>query len=542
MRERTEPILQPGRDAPAEEQGGSSLRSASTIPSSAAGAVEEVAWSGRILAGRYELGAVLGRGGMGVVYEARHIALGRSVALKVLRRDLARSSEAVARFHREARAAASIRSPHVVEVFDFGFTEEGDAYIAMERLHGVDLRRLVQTEGPLDPARAVAIARQIARGLASAHAQGIVHRDLKSENVIVSDRDAVAVVKILDFGISKIAEFDEGGSPLTSEGVVMGTPHYMAPELLRGADLADARADLYALGCVLYELLTGTLPFSGRTAMEVAYKHVHEPVEPPSARRPDLGSTFDSLARAALEKDVTKRIPSAERFLLALDALVLGPPPSASSSAERSSPATPPSPPPPSAQPPLPEAAPAKLETKLTHSSGADLLPAKASFMPTRGGPRRALLIAATVAAIGAGALALAPWGSRGSSSVDNPVSVDAAPSLRATTSDVVEAIVPPAQPPLDASVAVRAEADRDVVIRGDSPGDVVDRLRGESTAPARSERTIVTPPNLEAPEPASTRRPPSGDAGTVTGLMLPEGPPRGPDDGLKHSPYGSNR
>jgi serine/threonine-protein kinase len=326
MSDRTQPLSAEAVADRTDDLSGASR--ARTLPAHGdnGGAVnEDEALVGRIIAGRYQLESVLGRGGMGVVYTARHIAINRTIAVKVLRRDLARSGDAVARFHREARAAASIGSPYIVDVFDFGFTDEGDAYIAMERLDGIDLRRLVKDNGALAPSRALQICRQIAKGLSAAHARGIVHRDLKSENVFVCPREGGEHVKLLDFGISKVAELDDGRGPLTSEGVVMGTPHYMAPELLHGAMAADQRADIYALGCVLYEMLTNTVPFSGRTAMEVAYKHVHEPVEPPSSRRAGLAPALDKLVLHALAKNPDERIRDADAFLSEMDALERAP-------------------------------------------------------------------------------------------------------------------------------------------------------------------------------------------------------------------------
>ena len=219
---------------------------------------------GRILAGRYAIERVIGRGGMGIVYEARHVTVGRRVAVKVLRPDLARNAEATMRFQREAQVAGSIGHEHIVEVFDFGYSDEGDAYIAMELLEGTDLGALVRESGPLPVGRALEVARQVASALGAAHEKGIVHRDLKSENVFVVAREGRDFVKVVDFGISKVLEADEN-QPITHEGTLLGTPHYMAPEQSTSGADTDARADLYALGCILFEMLTGKLPFTGKT-------------------------------------------------------------------------------------------------------------------------------------------------------------------------------------------------------------------------------------------------------------------------------------
>lgn len=276
---------------------------------------------GRVLGGRYELRRLLGRGGMGLVYEALHITVGRSVAIKLLRHDLARSREAVNRFMREARAAAAIGNEHIVEVFDFSYTEEGEAFIVMELLEGENLGARIRREGPLPLSQAIAIAKQVAQALDVAHAKGIIHRDLKSENVFLVSRNGGDFVKLLDFGISKVLEGDEGRGTLTREGVLMGTPHYMAPELVQGDVQLDRRVDVYALGCLLYEMITGRVPFTGKHVVEVLYKHVHESPEPPSRLRSDVPSALESVVLRALEKDRERRFATAAEVLEALTAL-----------------------------------------------------------------------------------------------------------------------------------------------------------------------------------------------------------------------------
>jgi serine/threonine protein kinase len=277
---------------------------------------------GRVLGGRYAVESVVARGGMGIVYRARHLAVGRLVAVKILRADLARNTEALARFHREAQAAAAIGHPHIIEVIDFGHSPEGDAYLVMELIDGIDLAGLLRREGRLPVARALGIARQVADALGAAHAKGIVHRDLKSENVMVLSRDAGDYAKVLDFGISKVLEDDQGRAPITRDGVVLGTPQYMAPEQGSDGALVDHRADLYALGCILFELLTGALPYEGKTPMEVMYKHNHAPIPRPSSRRAEvrLPSAVDALVVRLLAKSRDDRYPDARAVVDALDA------------------------------------------------------------------------------------------------------------------------------------------------------------------------------------------------------------------------------
>jgi serine/threonine protein kinase len=277
---------------------------------------------GRVLGGRYAVESVVARGGMGIVYRARHLAVGRPVAVKILRADLARNTEALARFHREAKAAAAIGHPHIIEVIDFGHSPEGDAYLVMELIEGIDLAGLLRRETRLPVARALEIARQVADALGAAHAKGIVHRDLKSENVMVISRDEGDYAKVLDFGISKMLEDDQGRAPITRDGVVLGTPQYMAPEQGSDGGLVDHRADLYALGCILFELLTGALPYDGKTPMEVMYKHNHAAIPKPSSRLTDvrIPSAVDVIVTRLLAKSRDDRYPDARAVIEALDA------------------------------------------------------------------------------------------------------------------------------------------------------------------------------------------------------------------------------
>ncbi len=277
---------------------------------------------GRVLGGRYAIESVVARGGMGIIYRARHLAVGRPVAVKILRADLARNTEALARFHREAQAAAAIGHPHIIEVIDFGHSPEGDAYLVMELIDGTDLAGLLRREGRLPVARALAIVRQVADALGAAHAKGIVHRDLKCENVMVLARGEEDYAKVLDFGISKVLEDDQGRAPITRDGVVLGTPQYMAPEQGSDGALVDHRADLYALGCIFFELLTGTLPYEGKTPMEVMYKHNHAAIPVPSSRvtQHRVPSAIDAIVVRLLAKSRDDRFPDARAVVDALDA------------------------------------------------------------------------------------------------------------------------------------------------------------------------------------------------------------------------------
>jgi len=232
---------------------------------------------GRVIEGRFRVVACIGQGGMGAVYEAEHIALGKRVAVKVLRADLGSNAELVHRFRREAMVVSRLTDPHTVTVFDYGVAD-GLAYIVMEYLRGQDLAQVITDAGRLPPARAIAIAQQVCSSLTEAHEVGLVHRDLKPENLFIA-RAASGEdhVKVLDFGLAKLVggvlERDDPAAFSTQPGRLVGTPYFIAPEQVRGLTV-DARADLYALGALLYRMLTGEYPHRGRTPVEVMESHL----------------------------------------------------------------------------------------------------------------------------------------------------------------------------------------------------------------------------------------------------------------------------
>jgi serine/threonine protein kinase len=263
---------------------------------------------GAVVDDRYEVLAVIGEGGMGRVYRARHRRLGRSFALKALRADLARDSALTERFIQEARAAAAVTHPNVVQINDFGTLSTGQPYFVMELLEGRTLTRILREEGPLAPGRSVAIARQIAEALAAAHATGVIHRDLKPDNIIlIRPSGAHTTVKVLDFGLAKVA----ASSRLTRPGVVFGTPHYMSPEQAAGESF-DHRVDIYALGIVMFEMVTGRVPFEADTYMGVLSKHMYAaPPKPNEYHAPAGGlSGFEEIIEGCLAKAPSERWPS----------------------------------------------------------------------------------------------------------------------------------------------------------------------------------------------------------------------------------------
>jgi len=230
---------------------------------------------GRTVGERYRILGRIGEGGMGTVYLCEHIALGKRMAVKVLRPEFSRDEELLRRFQHEARAASQIGQENIIDVFDFGHTAEGSAYFVMEALEGESLGRILTREGPMSLQRALPILMQICRALGAAHQRGIVHRDLKPENVFVVRReDGADFVKVLDFGISKSALASEA-KRLTRAGSIIGTPEYMSPEQA-AATSVDHRSDIYGFGVVAYEMLTGRLPFQGETPLATLLKHQSE--------------------------------------------------------------------------------------------------------------------------------------------------------------------------------------------------------------------------------------------------------------------------
>jgi tRNA A-37 threonylcarbamoyl transferase component Bud32 len=269
------------------------------------------------LGDRYELGEVLGRGGMATVYRATDTVLDRSVAVKLLAARYAGDERFVERFRREAQASARLNHPNIVSVFDTG-DQDGSHYIVMEVVEGQTLAEVMRREERLSPERSARIAGDIALALQAAHREGIVHRDVKPGNIMITREGEV---KVMDFGIARAAEEDQ----LTQTGVVLGTAAYLSPEQSRG-DPVDARSDVYSLGCVLREMLTGAPPFTGDTPVAIAYKHVHQRPEPPSADDPRVPPELDAVVMRALEKDPARRHPSAEAFRTALGQAAAGVP------------------------------------------------------------------------------------------------------------------------------------------------------------------------------------------------------------------------
>ncbi len=283
---------------------------------------------GRTLPGGYRVTHLVGVGGMGRVYCAEQVALGRTVAVKVVHPSLADEELTAARFLNEARTASRLSHPHSVAIFDFGRTDDGRPYIVMEYLRGRDLAHIAQDEGVLPLGRVVDVLRQTLAALEEAHALGIVHRDLKPDNIVLEPlRSGLDFVKVVDFGLAKILEGDaplESKGALTRPGLVCGTPEYMSPEQSRG-DALDGRSDLYSVGVILFELLSGRVPFVADTATKTLLMHLTEPPPDPRDVAPDraIPAPFAEVALRALAKSCDERFQGAREFADALDAALL---------------------------------------------------------------------------------------------------------------------------------------------------------------------------------------------------------------------------
>jgi serine/threonine-protein kinase len=272
---------------------------------------------GKLISGKYRILRLIGDGGMGSVYEAQHEVLGSRVALKFLHPEIARQRGLKERFLQEARVSATVESPHICRVSDVDTSEDG-AYLVMELLPGEPLQALLDRETRLESRRAVDLAIQMLTGLWAAHQQGVVHRDLKPDNVFVLPNAHGVHVKLLDFGIAKLRHTEEYKMVLTRPGAVMGTPEYMAPEQAFSADLVDQRSDLYSVGVILFEMLAGSRPVEGNNAQFIAEQIVTGKVKRLDTLRPELPAQLVAIVRRAIEGNPDLRFANAAEFMDAL--------------------------------------------------------------------------------------------------------------------------------------------------------------------------------------------------------------------------------
>jgi eukaryotic-like serine/threonine-protein kinase len=321
------PLIEGARFCPACGKATAPTESAAPWP---AAAMPDLA--GKEIAGRYRILKKLGEGGMGAVYRAEQISLKRAVAVKLLKPELGSHQTILQRFNAEAHAVAKLSHPNTVNIYDFGQDTDGSLFIAMEFIEGRSLREAIQQEGPFSPARALAIALQVAASLSDAHAHSIVHRDLKPDNVMLQDRGKHKdVVRVLDFGIAKLRDDNRATqAAMTQAGDMLGTPQYMAPEQIRG-EAIDGRTDVYALGCMIYEMVTARLPYEAPTIMAMLSKHLLETPVPPTQRRPELAlpPAIDQLVLSAMAKNPDERPATMDQLselMTALQATLPGDP------------------------------------------------------------------------------------------------------------------------------------------------------------------------------------------------------------------------
>jgi eukaryotic-like serine/threonine-protein kinase len=416
---------------------------------------------GTVIDKRYRVLRTLGEGGMGTVYEVEHVTLERRFAIKALRRDLGRHEDLSARFIQEAKAAAAISHPNVVQIADFGHLPTGEAYFVMELLGGSSLSAIIREHGPLPPQRVVDILKQVSHALAAAHEAGVIHRDLKPDNIQVcesaGDRD---MVKVLDFGLARVA----GASRLTRAGVVFGTPHYMSPEQASG-DPIDHRSDIYALGIVMYEMLTGRVPFEADTFMGVLSKHLYMLPTP-------FGEVLGDTAHLGVLEDITVRCLQKKpehRYASMLDLLAdleraLGPGAAASALPVRSQ-------------------APSRLPS--FHDEIVATVPGRAE---SRRSQRWVVTALFTVVLVGVGALAL--WLRSRPTATESQRSVDLVESAGAAASGGAAA-----PPPASAAVTASAPAD-------EPPPAPTPTRRGTRAASARPAATAPGAPKRSPQKP----------------------------------------
>ena len=271
--------------------------------------------------GNYRVVEPLETGGMGSVYRAEHTHLGKLAAIKLLRPELTTNDEIVKRFFNEAKAATAIRHPGIIEVYDFGYTRDGQAYFVMELLDGEPLGKRLKAQNRLSEIEAARIAKGIANVLKAAHAKGIVHRDLKPDNIFLIPGDEGERVKVLDFGVAKLADVFPAETRHTQTGALMGTPLYMAPEQARSAAAIDHRADLYSLGCILYELLAGVPPFTAEGAGEIIALQMFSPPQPLRDRLASISPELEAIVMKLLEKEPDARYQQAADVASALGAV-----------------------------------------------------------------------------------------------------------------------------------------------------------------------------------------------------------------------------
>ncbi|MBI5546526.1 MAG: protein kinase [Deltaproteobacteria bacterium] len=480
---------------------------------------------GQVLGERYRILRQLGQGGMGTVYLAEHVVLGKRFAIKVLRPELSQREDLVKRFQQEAIAASRIGQENIVDVVDFGRTPEGRLYFAMEALEGECLTDLLRKHGRLPLARAFGVLGQIAKALGAAHSQGIVHRDVKPDNVILVAREGGDLAKVLDFGISMVSGDHPDGERITRAGTIIGTPEYMSPEQAEGGDI-DHRTDVYAWGVLAYEVLTGTLPFCAKSSVDLLVAHRVKPPEPLSTRCPEaqIPAEVESLVLQALAKspeDRPQSMTELARSLGQLGARLAGLPA--------------PTPAPPGL---TPASSPAK---RATPSPFAPTIPdtddlAAAGFQPRRRGLMVVASGAGLLALLSAAAVVLWPT----SPTPDPALTAISVPAGRVGPAEVAAMVDPPPLPADPIASAGPAGSARVVQVTSVPPGAQVSSKAGKvlGITPLQLEVLEGTPLvlrfTLDGYRPA--RRRVGGDVGALEVRLVKPHPqsPAEDDDGFE--------
>jgi serine/threonine-protein kinase len=438
---------------------------------------------GRVLRGTYRLVRLIGKGGMGEVYEATHVAIPRRFAVKLLVGDLSGDAEALARFHREANIAASLGSPHIVEVFDFNVAEDDSYYMAMEYLEGETLGARLAREGPLTPEAWLPLFAEVCEGLEVAHAAGIVHRDLKPDNLFLArGKRGEEVLKILDFGISKIRS---SKTMHTQSGAVLGTPNYMSPEQAEGDTAnADSRADIFSLGAIVYEVLSGQRAFDGPGLPSIMMKICFSEPPPLPTLAPHLPPGIIAAVTRAVAKPPADRFPDVRSFFEAYQAALAQPAPALAPPA------------PAIAAQPLPPRPQPSPQTTLS-ATAAELSAAPEPELEARPRPRWLLPagLAGAAAVLAAVGVLLAGRGTGGSSDTSNRAASPPADARDAGA--ITTPILPDAAPALalDAAPAITPMDEP-----GRRPGMTAPRTRAPD--PVMAPERVVTPPPRDPPPP----------------------------------------
>jgi serine/threonine-protein kinase len=501
--------MSPPREQDPNVQGGEDVQTLDPFP-------------GRLIAGNFRIERLIGQGAMGNVYKAEQLSLGKAVAIKILHAHLMDDEKLVGRFKREAKSASKLNHPNSIQIIDSGQESDGTLYIAMELLAGRDLAQVIRDEFPLSLPRVIRIMTQVMSALDEAHAHGVIHRDLKPSNIMLIERRGEKdFVKVCDFGIAKATSADgkeeDRQQMLTIQGLVCGTPEYMAPEQAR-AEVLDGRADLYSAAVILYQLVTGDIPFRADSPMGIVSRHLAEVPIRPSTRRPDLPipKALDDLILRGMEKDRQKRFPTAVDFRAALEAIVSPTPgqftpvpPSMQATANALAPA---------ATAMIPPQTPAEK-----FGTTADLT----SRRPRKRGFVAGAIAAAVLASAGAAAFVLTRPASRPS----EPTPVAAAPPPAPQLVIPAVAVTPPPAPPVPAPSAEPAPAAEEAApaaTEAAAVAHIATRPRHHRAPAAHGAAPQTTPAVAPEPAAATATRVPVAAASAPPPPEAAAPPPRG--------------